>query len=394
MIIKSITRRIELLPRRMARNAVRKLGTPPAWTGYRWLEPQSVRSIPEAPTKSAEGGSYEILHHAGRARNPLPKNITTIDDLPGDRGWWGYSFRDVPTRLSGQTLEATIHDCRVVPFIDPDNHQFYVCILTQDDRVLDLREMAFRPHRHPAIIRGMRPRTIERATWVLERVYHNHSHWLTAHLPKILLAKERGRLSETILPGALTNSTIDGSLRMLRVVRSDEFRLDPIEPLRVKELTVIETDRFRPELLRSVRDAMSDWISGSRSRRLYISRDRATRRRLLNEGSIWPMLQKAGFERVFMEDLAFEDQVRLMGEAEAVVAPHGAGLTNVMFCPPGTAVVEIADLSFPNPNFYAVASAMGHDYWVLAAETRGVGHPLGRDMWIDPAMVQRALDEL
>ncbi|MDZ7757189.1 glycosyltransferase 61 family protein [Rhodohalobacter sp.] len=48
-----------------------------------------------------------------------------------------------------------------------------------------------------------------------------------------------------------------------------------------------------------------------------------------------------------------------MQQAEIVVAPHGAAITNVIFLSPGTHVVEIADLSFPNPNFYALASAMG-----------------------------------
>src|SRR5690606_1281491 len=62
-----------------------------------------------------------------------------------------------------------------------------------------------------------------------------------------------------------------------------------------------------------------------------------------------------------------------------------AGLTNMLLCPAGARIVEMADLSFPNPNFYAMASALGHRYWIIEAEAVGAGHPLRRDMRVDPA---------
>jgi capsular polysaccharide biosynthesis protein len=80
-----------------------------------------------------------------------------------------------------------------------------------------------------------------------------------------------------------------------------------------------------------------------------------------------------------------------MQQAEIVVAPHGAAITNVIFCSPGTHVVEIADLSFPNPNFYALSSAMGHHYWILDAEGIGDVHPLKKDLYIDPSEVKNTV---
>lgn len=381
------------LPRRLARRAVGDLGVPPSWTGYRWLSSVPVeRQVERARAAGAEA-AHETIHPEERKRNPLPRNVTDPMELPAERGWWGYSFRDVPSRVSGPTFRATIPNARVLPYVDPGNDQFYACIVTADDQVLDLRELAFRDG-HPRMLRKGKPRRVERATWILERVYHNHSHWLTAHLPKVLLARDLGLLPQTILPGSKATPAITDSLRMLGVGRADARWLDDIEPLEVGELTVLGTDRFRPELLRPVRQAFKGSADAIGSRRIYISRARAARRRLVNEDVIWPLLQARGFERVFMEDLAFEAQVRLMGEAEAVVAPHGAGLTNVIFAPEATAVVEIADLSFPNPNFYALSAAMGHRYWIVAAETRGTGHPLERDMWVDPARVEAALHQL
>lgn len=106
------------------------------------------------------------------------------------------------------------------------------------------------------------------------------------------------------------------------------------------------------------------------------------------------MLEKAGFERVLMEELAFDAQVRLMSETAVLLAPHGAGLTNMMFCPAGSQVVEIADLSYPNPNFYALASAMGLGYWLIRGAGIGSGHPLDQDLVVDPASVAAVLGSL
>ena len=109
--------------------------------------------------------------------------------LPDDRGWWGYSFRDVPARTSAETFVATLPDVRVVWYHDPEQQgDFYPALLTRDGRALDLREIRFRPRHARALRRFGRPVRIEKATWILERVYHNHSHWLTAHLPKLLPA--------------------------------------------------------------------------------------------------------------------------------------------------------------------------------------------------------------
>ncbi|MGE3178207.1 MAG: hypothetical protein AB7O32_12120, partial [Vicinamibacterales bacterium] len=71
-----------------------------------------------------------------------------------------------------------------------------------------------------------------------------------------------------------------------------------------------------------------------------------------------------------------------------------AGLTNMLFCPPGTDVIELADLTFPNPNFYALASAAGLRYWLVPGEGIGDGHPLQRDLRADVRGLRECLARL
>ncbi len=389
-IARRIARKLARYRRRVVRSSVERLQVPPPWIGYAWVGQESVRSfflrnfgVPEP------AGRFELIHPESVARNPLPRNVSRREDLPDDAGWWGFSFRDVPQRVSGETFRATIPRCRVVPHIDPVNGQFYVTIVNADDRVLALREMGFRSS-HAALLRSRERVRLERATWVTERVFHNHSHWLTAHLPKLLLLRSRGELGDVLLPRQRP-SAIDASLRLLGFDPESFATFENDLTLEVDELTVLGTDRFRPELICLVRDALTAPSDAEPHRRVFISRARAERRRLVNEDQVWRLLEPAGFERVFMEELPFEAQVRLMRETAVLAAPHGAGLTNMMFCPPSTHVLEIADLSFPNPNFYALASALGHAYWLVPAAAVGEGHPLVRDMHVEPAAVEEIL---
>jgi capsular polysaccharide biosynthesis protein len=288
---------------------------------------------------------------------------------------------------------ATLHDVLVTWYRDPDRaDDFYPALLSADGRGLDLREIRFRSRHGLTLRQSDPPVRLERATWIAERVYDNHSHWLTAHLPKLLLLRERGELGDVLLPPERT-AAMDGSLRMLGLDPGGFPTFDSSRPLLVGELTIVGTDRFRPELLRKVQKAYAD-PAVEPHRRVYVSRARASRRRLANEDEVWPLFERHAFERVFMEDLPFEEQVRLMQETAVLAAPHGAGLTNMIFCTEGTRIVEIADLGFPNPNFYAVAAALGLPYWIVEADSIGEGHPLDKDLRVDPEAIEAVLPDI
>jgi capsular polysaccharide biosynthesis protein len=76
-------------------------------------------------------------------------------------------------------------------------------------------------------------------------------------------------------------------------------------------------------------------------RRIYLDRRGGTQRRLLSEDEIVHRLAGFGFVPVRAETLSIEDQIRLFRGAEMIVAPHGAGLTNIGFCRPGCRILEL-----------------------------------------------------
>lgn len=373
-----------------ARVAVRS-GVSPRLLGWRGLCSETLREL--LLNHYAEDGRAYVatVHPSNVFTNPLPLNVSNREEMPADAGWWGYSFQDVPARHSSATVLARLPECQVITHLDAQG-EFWTSIIAGDRHAVEMREMQFRGWQRQALMKA--PRTkVKRATWLVERVYDNYSHWLSAHLPKLLLFRELGLAGQVLLP-AKRAPFIDESLRLFGFDPDNFITFEPGTVLEVEQLTLLDTDRFRPELLTAARSASPIMSSAPAGRRIFISREAAKRRKLINEAEVWPILERAGFERVTMEQLSFTEQVRLMQETEVLCAPHGAGLTNMLFCPSGTHVIEIADPTFPNPNFYAMASALGLPYHIVRAEGRGNVHPLEQDLFVAPADLEQVIIRL
>ncbi len=76
-------------------------------------------------------------------------------------------------------------------------------------------------------------------------------------------------------------------------------------------------------------------------RRVLVCRSLANSRNLLNRAEMIEALKTLGFVAVQPEKLSFDEQALTFAEAEIVVCEFGAAMANVMFCRPGTKVIEI-----------------------------------------------------
>ena len=59
-----------------------------------------------------------------------------------------------------------------------------------------------------------------------------------------------------------------------------------------------------------------------------------------------------GFEPITLESLSIAEQVKTFAEATHIVAPHGAGLVNCLWCRPGTKVYELTHEAFSYKKVY------------------------------------------
>jgi capsular polysaccharide biosynthesis protein len=105
-------------------------------------------------------------------------------------------------------------------------------------------------------------------------------------------------------------------------------------------------------------------------RRLYIDRRGSRLRRLQNEDELVASLSRHGFVAVRPEILSVVDQVRLFRAADVIVAPHGAALTNLGFCRPGTQIVELLMDAYCNWCFRNLAGLMQLRYDCVLGRAR------------------------
>lgn len=102
--------------------------------------------------------------------------------------------------------------------------------------------------------------------------------------------------------------------------------------------------------------------------KLYISRDDAKKRKIINETDVLSTIDRFGFVRVKLSQLSVSEQANLFASAEIVISPHGASLSNLVFCDPGTKVIELFPPRYANPCFWAISNYLNLDYYCLFGE--------------------------
>lgn len=106
----------------------------------------------------------------------------------------------------------------------------------------------------------------------------------------------------------------------------------------------------------------------AKKKRLYISRSQAKVRQVVNEKEVIEFLSKYGFESVILESLPVAEQAFLMSQAEVVISPHGAGLTNTIFCNPGTKVIEVFSPLYVVKTYWVITNHCHLDYYYMMGE--------------------------
>ena len=97
-----------------------------------------------------------------------------------------------------------------------------------------------------------------------------------------------------------------------------------------------------------------------KGKRIYITRSQriVETRAILNEEDLKPVLKGLGISCYSLENMTFVDTVRLFKSAEFVTGAHGAGLSWLIFCNPGTVVCEIYKWQDKKRHFLHLSSRM------------------------------------
>jgi capsular polysaccharide biosynthesis protein len=116
---------------------------------------------------------------------------------------------------------------------------------------------------------------------------------------------------------------------------------------------------------------------------------------VLNEVDVVRLLDEFGFEEAKFESMSVREQAATIASCEVVVAPHGGGLSNLIFCRPATKVIEIFSPELVAGYFWKISALLGLDYYYLL----GKGSPSSGDVdypqsWNASADIEVDLDRL
>ncbi|NET40526.1 tetratricopeptide repeat protein [Okeania sp. SIO2B3] len=102
--------------------------------------------------------------------------------------------------------------------------------------------------------------------------------------------------------------------------------------------------------------------------RIYISRSNARYRRVMNEPEVVEILSKFGFTCIAPESMSLESQIATFAHAKIIVAPHGSGLTNIVFCNPETKIIELFSPNYLRYYYWHISQLLGLEHYFLVGE--------------------------
>jgi capsular polysaccharide biosynthesis protein len=193
-----------------------------------------------------------------------------------------------------------------------------------------------------------------------------YGHWLLEELPR-LLEFAGVRQSDALIVHVATSYAREAMARagftgkVMTVKRGAHFACE--------ELIVPSLGRPSPLTVRAINEfadsmAREDVNVGEK---FYISRAHARRRKVVNEVELWAALESHGFVQIQLENLSWAQQIAAFRSAKVIVAPHGAGLANLVFSQPGTRVVELFHRSYVNGCYWQIAALREIDYRPLVS---------------------------
>lgn len=256
-----------------------------------------------------------------------------------------------------------------VPVVLPEARLFSHngTIIDRDNRIRADLSPDFRPpssgHRildYPAL---PAPERVDARVFVLPTpaAWKNYFHWLIDSLPRLLGIDLRD-YDRVATP--LNRPYHHQTLELLDLPEGSTLEVREWGHFRCRELVAVS-----PHPLHRIDGVGAAYLRdlfgvppGRSTRRLYLGRGDSWRRRILNEAALISELDAYGFEPVLLSRMNIVEQARLLSSAEAVVAPHGAALANLVFAPSTCRVLELFPSNWVGDQYEALSRTCGLSY--------------------------------
>ncbi|MGF1491025.1 MAG: tetratricopeptide repeat protein [Microcoleaceae cyanobacterium] len=292
--------------------------------------------------------------------------------------------------------------CKAIALITPDQQLLADVSREYPGELPGCRQPRARPHRIFDQEQLPPRKQVTGTVAVLSGLSGNiYFHWMVDVLPRIELIHRSGMNLDHIDWFLVNNYHLDfqeATLKQLGIPKDRILASDEFPHLEADELIVPSfagplgwSQPWAIDFLRRTFLTPVNLNSGKFPARIYISRQDARHRRVLNEAEVLEVLSQHGFVCYHLAELSFAEQVSLFHQAEIVIAPHGSGLTNIVFCEPKTKVVELISPHYHRHYYWVISQSLQLDHYALTGEgfacypLRNLMYqnPLTEDIWVN-----------
>lgn len=233
------------------------------------------------------------------------------------------------------------------------------------------------------------------AYWFSSRAWQNYYHFIVdsclrfVDLENVNAITDQTRILCTTAPTKWQSYYLE-----LLGIAQDRIEILGAEMMRVEDLLISASRRQRfaisPSAIASFNTRIRagvDLTQAETHDKFYISRSLTKLRQVTNEDALSAFLTERGFKVIHLEHLSAPEQIALFSNAKTIVAPHGAGLTNLIYANAPN-VVELIPADFWGWGYFIpLTHAVGGKHWPIVGSDREHFH-------VDINAVERALSQI
>tara|TARA_B100001029_G_scaffold179668_1_gene190222 strand:+ start:847 stop:1935 length:1089 start_codon:yes stop_codon:yes gene_type:complete len=236
--------------------------------------------------------------------------------------------------------------------------------------------------------------------------HNNYSHWLLDILPKLKMASEKYNLQKIdFFYFSKINSFQKQSLKFLNLNPNKFIDSNIYRHVQAPIVFAVTHPNYFYGKIFDAHSNLPLWIviylrktflnkkfkSKKKYKNIFIDRSDSTQShcKLINNQQIINYLKKNNFKILKLSKLNFKDQISIFSNCKNIVAPHGAGLANLVFCKKKTKVIEIIPKNHQNYVYKRISEINKLDYKSIRCDFVS-GNNLG-DMFLDIKLLRKYL---
>ncbi len=205
----------------------------------------------------------------------------------------------------------------------------------------------------------------------------NYYHWHIFALAKLLALKEKNLIEGSLLflPKKYQRYKFAlASLTKFGIKKNQIVFLRRKSNIKVAEMPLVTVYQQNPIVFNELRKILTlgaEKTDLGFGEKIYISREGQVLRFVENEKEVVALLERYGFKKLVIDKFSYEEQVAICAKIKYLVAPHGAGLTNLLFMQEDSAVLEMASKPYdskPVTDYYKLAAMLKIKYFYQECE--------------------------